>query len=302
MKKQNHNLEKAALAIPDILEKNKLLTPYKLFQAKRDWKQIVGPKIAQYSYILAFDGSAAIVAVLNSVWMSQMFMYKQKIIEKINEYIHDSVIDDIRFVRRGRRPDYFTYATVSGEEEYSLEMNVKGIVLPEETVRRIQDDVKNIPDALKERIVKLRFIQEKRRLAAMKNNKRQCPNCGRWLDAGESVCYLCRLKERHHKKIDIYRIVTKMPWLTLEEMKHNGYIPKDNPMYTELYNEVKRECIYKCIHRIYCDCEFEEDGMMLAMLITGRHPVEITDEFIRNLTKKYRRKDDVPSCRRPADG
>ena len=78
-------MEKAGLSIPKILERNRLLVPYKLYQAKLDWKTIVGPQIAKYSYIQGFDESVVQVAVLNSVWMNQLFMYKKKIIEAINE-------------------------------------------------------------------------------------------------------------------------------------------------------------------------------------------------------------------------
>ena len=110
-------MEKAGIAIPKILEENRLLTPYKLYQAKLSWSSIVGVQIAKYSYIQQFDQKTAVVAVLNSVWMNQLFMHKKQLIEKINTFIHEPYIRDIRFVRSGRKPAAVVYETFEGEEE-----------------------------------------------------------------------------------------------------------------------------------------------------------------------------------------
>ena len=42
MVKRTHEMGKAGLSIPAVLKENKLLTPYRFFQAKRDWPQIIG--------------------------------------------------------------------------------------------------------------------------------------------------------------------------------------------------------------------------------------------------------------------
>ena len=127
---------------------------------------------------------------------------------------------------------------------------------------------------------------------------RQCPSCGRWLEKGEELCFICRLRARQEKKKAVYATVMDMPWLTLDELKAYGMIGDEGRLYEELYNEVRRECIYKYMERIYHGCDTPEDDMMLALLITRRNPTEMTDAFIRNLTEKYRRKSDVSSHRR----
>ena len=94
-------LKKAGLAIPKVLEQNRLLLPYHLYQAKRDWKQIAGEQIAKYSYILDFKDKQVIIAVMNPVYMNYLFMYKNKIIEEINSYVGHRAIADVRFVKKG---------------------------------------------------------------------------------------------------------------------------------------------------------------------------------------------------------
>ena len=78
MEERSLELKKAGLAIPKVLEKNRLLLPYHLYQAKRDWKQIAGEQIAKYSYILDFKDKQVIIAVMNPVYMNYLFMYKNK--------------------------------------------------------------------------------------------------------------------------------------------------------------------------------------------------------------------------------
>lgn len=298
MEERNHKMEKAGLSIPKILERNRLLVPYKLYQAKLDWKTIVGPQIAKYSYIQGFDESVVQVAVLNSVWMNQLFMYKKKIIEAINEYIKEPFVTDIRFVRSGRKPPAVTYANTAGEEEEGFDVRVGNARLSEETVRRIRQETAALPEAIQEKMAQLRFAQAKRQTAYQAAGVRQCPSCGRWLEKGEELCFLCRLRARQEKKKAVYATVMDMPWLTLDELKAYGMIGDEGRLYEELYNEVRRECIYKYMERIYHGCDTPEDDMILALLITRRNPTEMTDAFIRNLTEKYRRKSDVSSYRR----
>lgn len=294
-------LEKAGMAIPRILEEHKLLTPYKLYQAKLSWSSIVGEQIAKYSYIQQFDGRTVIIAVLNSVWMNQLFMHKKNLIEKINAFIHEEYIEDIRFIRSGRKPEKIVYEKLDGEEELFPEENLNNIVLSKELVDKIHQETAQLPGNLQEKIRQLRFMQEKRKIVYIKDGKGICPHCGRFLQTGETICYLCRLEIRQKKKKQLHDVLIKMPWLTLEEMIQHGYIPQGKKIYVELYNEIRRDCIYRYLERIHHNCDTAEDDMMLALFITRKKPAEMTDSFIHNLSEKYRRKEDVLTHRRQSD-
>lgn len=290
------------MAIPKILEEHKLLTPYKLYQAKLSWSEIVGVQIAKYSYIQQFDGQTVIVAVLNSVWMNQLFMHKKQLIEKINTFIHESYIRDIRLVRSGRKPAAVVYEKLDGEEERAFPAeNLNNIILPKELVDKIYQETAHLPSRLQEQIRQLRFLQEKRKVAYMQAGRSVCPCCGRFLQPGETICYLCRLEIRQKKKKQLHDILIKMPWLTVEELTQHDYIPQGKKIYVELYNEIRRDCIYRYIERIHHNCDTAEDDMMLALFVTRKNPTEMTDSFIHNLAEKYRRKEDVSTHRRQSN-
>ncbi|OKY53592.1 hypothetical protein BSR42_06870 [Megasphaera cerevisiae] len=303
MEERHHKMEKASLSIPKILEKNKLLLPYQLYQVKLDWKKIAGPQIAKYSYIQNFEKNDVIIAVLNSVWMSHLFMYKKKLIEDINAYLQRDFIHDIRFVRRGNLPVKAVYDTVRGNNDTEeVTVNIKNIVLPESSVHMIRKETSVLPDGIRDKMAQLRFMQEKRRIAYEEKGIKRCPHCGRWLHKDEKLCLICQLAERQKMKMRLYSILIQMPWLTLEDMETYGYIPEKSNVYTLLYNEVRRDCIYKYIERVHHGYDNPEDDLFLALFITRKNPSELTADFIYNLTEKYRRKEDVPSYRRKSNG
>lgn len=299
MDKRNHELEKAGLSIPEILAKNRLLVPYKVYQAKLNWADIVGKQIAKYSYVKDFYKNLLIVGVLNPVWMNQLFMYKQEIIHNINAYLGEEIIHDIRFIKSGKKPPKVVYETLDGTENEDLpHVPIKQIVIPTADVEKIRHETKALPKGLQEKVTHLRFAQRKRQLAYETSGFQRCPTCGRWLSKGESQCLVCRLKVRQEQKKQVYDILQDMPWLTWDEVLQDGRILVGKAVYEELYNEVRRDLIYKCIEKIYHDYDAPADDLVLAMLITRKKPGELTDDFIRNLTATYRSKEDHVSTHR----
>lgn len=295
-------MEQVGLSIPTILEKNSLLMPYKLYQAKLDWSQIAGQQIAKYSYIKDYYDHEVIIAVLNPVWMSHLFIYKQKLIDGINSFIGQPFIKEARFIRSGKKPARIVYESVSGEKENCYPNgNLKNIVIPKDIVAAVRQETAYLPDALREKMEQLRFAQVRRQLAYGDEGFKACPHCGRWLSKGERVCYICRLQERQEKKKAVRQILEEMPWLTWEDMLAEGYIQGASKIGEELYNEVRRDCIYRLLEKIHNGYDTTDDDFCLAMFVTRKTPNLLTDKFIHNLTEKYRRKNNVSAYRRQSD-
>ena len=82
-----------------------------------------------------------------------------------------------------------------------------------------------------------------------------------------------------------------MPWLSLNQFAHEIGAGRSDRLYIELYNEVRRDCIYKLIERIHYDSDTPEDDLFLALFITRKTPVELTDDHVRNLANRYRKKE-----------
>jgi len=293
MDKRISRLDKAGKSIADVLEKNKLLFPYKMYQIKINWKYIMGPQIAKYSYIREFKKDTVVIGVLNSVWMNHLFLYKKKIIDTINNYAKEKIVQDIIFLRSGKKNDLPVYEMEDGvQEKVFPEINIKNMVLRDDVVEKINEETEYLPDNLKEKMRKLRFSQEKRKAAYRSEKFITCPKCGRWIKKEEKLCFLCRLKEKQAIKKNIYDILMGIPWLSYKELKEQVSCSE------LLYNEVRRDCIYRLIDKICTDSDTKEDDLFLALFIVRKDPSELTEKFIENLTEKYRRNKNVSSYRR----
>ena len=297
MNEQRKGMEKAGVAISRVLEQNRLIGSYRLHQVKLNWAAVMGPHIAKYSYVKEFQGTSAIIAVLNPVWMNHMFMYKDKIISTINEYCKDKLIQDIRFVRSGKVPPRVVYETEEGlETEIFPRQNIRQVVLSPEVVRHIREETASLPEKLRNKLEKLRFAQERRKAAYEAEHFVACPSCGRWMPKGEDICFLCYLKKRSAAKKQVYDVLMLEPWLSLQEVKERCECLED------IYNEVRRDCIYRLIEKIRFGGDTPEDGLRLALFVTRRDPADIPEAFVYNLIEKYRRKGNVSPYRRQSDG
>lgn len=64
----------------------------------RDWPQVVGPEIAERTAPQVIRGTVLWIAVSDSVWMQQLHLQKQALLEHINANIRGSEkISDVRF-------------------------------------------------------------------------------------------------------------------------------------------------------------------------------------------------------------
>lgn len=291
MEKRSLKLEKAGLAIPEVLAKHRLLLPYRMYQAKRDWKKIVGEQIAKYSYILDFKNNVIVIAVMNPVYMNYLFMYKNKIIEEVNSYVGHQAIADVRFVKKGKKPVQTVYETLDGEEKDVLpEGNIRQVILDDSTVANIHRETEKLPDGLRERVVQLRFAQAKRVKAYAVSGFIPCPSCGRWMAKGEKLCIFCRSAARHALKMKVRSVLEDMPWLSWEKMAEHLAVSIQDKAAEQAYNDVRRNLIYRYIEKVYYEYDSDADDLILALLITRRVPGDIPPKFIENLVAKYRRK------------
>ena len=286
---QMHDLEQAGLTIPYVLKTSKLLIPYRLFQVKRDWKRVMGDAIAKYSFIQDIDGHTVILGVLNPIWMNELYIQQNRLIQKINEEIGEDFVTAIRFVKSGKKPVRPNVSILDDDEE-EIPISLQNVVLPTKYVASVKKYANQYEPPLRDKIEKLLFAKEKKRLAIEQSGRKKCPRCGRWLKKGETLCLFCRLGERQHKKQLTYDLLIQAPWLSWQEFQQEMGLTTDIPTYHELYDEVRRDCIYKLIEKVRYESDMEEDDLFLALFITRKKPFELTDDHIRNLVKLYKPK------------
>jgi len=93
------------------------------------------------------------------------------------------------------------------------------------------------------------------------------------------------MAEREEKKVKLTAILNEMPWLTWEDVQSLYQIES---FQEKQYDEVRRNCIYRLIEKVYHNADTKEDDLFLSIFITRKKPHELTDRFIINLVNKYR--------------
>lgn len=286
---RGHELEQAGISIPHVLKTSNLLIPYRLFQVKRDWKRVMGEAIAKYSYLKDIDGHTVILGVLNPIWMNELYIQQNRLIHKINEEIGEDFVTAMRFVKSGKKPSHPDVSILEDDEE-EQSVSLKNIVLPTPYVEKVKAYAAKYPSPFREKVERLLFAKEKKRLAIAASGKKKCPRCGRWLQKGERICLFCRIDERNHKKRLTYDLLIQAPWLSWQEFQEEMALKDELSTYHELYDEVRRDCIYKLIEKVRYGSDTLDDDLFLALFITRKKPSALEETYIQNLCNLYRQK------------
>ncbi len=82
--------------LPQVLKSMNLEDRLKDIQLVQLWPQIVGDKIAQHARAININEATLFVVVDNPVWQAQLFLLKNKIIERFNK--SGANLKDIKFI------------------------------------------------------------------------------------------------------------------------------------------------------------------------------------------------------------
>ena len=128
--------------IHSILEKTlkglELDVPLKTYSIWGAWKEIVGEAIALQTQPRAIRNHILFIDVSHSTWMQQLQFLKPTLLGKINGFLGESLIEDIRF-KVGKIPQAVTpLPEKKKEREESLDR---------QTIDRVERLIENITDA-----------------------------------------------------------------------------------------------------------------------------------------------------------
>lgn len=111
--------------------------PLKAYSIWNAWKGIVGEPVSLHARPHAIRNRILFVEVSHSTWMQQLQFLKPTLLKKINDYLGEPLIEDIRF-RIGKIP---VAVTPSNKKEEEKEEN-----LSPQTMDRIEQLLQTITD------------------------------------------------------------------------------------------------------------------------------------------------------------
>jgi hypothetical protein len=273
------------------LKKMGLDKKYKVEKVFFYWQSIVGSEIAAHSSPESVNRGVLIVKVNNSVWIHHLMTLKEVIISKINDFIAEKVIYDIKF-QAGYLKNYQNYSELEIDDE-KLSLRLDNVILSKFDIEKV-DGIANLTTDVELRCkIKKILCKEFAFRKVKENNKwKSCPKCGTLCPQDQNYCTVCDINDRDRIKTEIRKLLNQAPWLDYKEC--NKYI---DCRITD-FRTIKNELIDKVRKDINND---QPDSMKIAiaaMLIYGIKPEAITEEFITSNLDKIRGKKNVFTFRR----
>ena len=83
--------------LKDALNGSKIQVDFHVYKLWQQWKDVVGPVIAENARPEAIKGKLLLVNVSSAPWMQQLQFLKAELMEKLNASLGQEVVSEIRF-------------------------------------------------------------------------------------------------------------------------------------------------------------------------------------------------------------
>ncbi len=198
------------------------------------WPEVVGELYKKSSIVYLKDRILYII-VDGPAYVQHMSMSKKKYVDKANELLEGSFIDDIK-IKLGRVSveEYFHEQKVEDKEvieDFDEEI--------EKEARELYKDIEDIE--LRERLIHLKLEAQKRDGYLEVRGYRRCTQCGSYHHIKEgSICSVCKNKSDQKKERDLFRMFQEDLYTTYEEA-----IDEITGLTQKEYNFIKRRKLDK---------------------------------------------------------
>ena len=183
---------------------------YMIHIIRKNWKKIVGDVIAEYSFPSFFSKGKLTVIVENNLIMSEMKMYRETILENVNEEFHGTAVSEI-YIKGGKIYNNRDIYNEHKETEETAEITAE----EKEKIERLFPDVEN--NELAERIKNIALNSKINEKILLKKGYIECERCGDLFLGEEEICIKCRNELENEKMGRIKKLIEKNPVISYRE-------------------------------------------------------------------------------------
>ena len=183
---------------------------YMIHIIRKNWKKIVGDVIAEYSFPSFFSKGKLTVIVENNLIMSEMKMYRETILENVNEEFHGTAVSEI-YIKGGKIYNNRDIYNDHKEKEETAEITAE----EKEKIERLFPDVEN--NELAERIKNIALNSKINEKILLKKGYIECERCGDLFLGEEEMCIKCRNELENEKMGRIKKLIEKNPVISYRE-------------------------------------------------------------------------------------
>lgn len=247
------------------------------------WRKIVGDDISAHTYPILVQSGILVISVNNSVWCHHLSMMKESIIAKINEFIGEKLIIDIRF-QAGNLKNCQKQENNETNEQVNNKHKIDKVKLDTADLQVINETVEHVHDKyLKQKLVRVMRKDFTSKKIKKQNNWHQCASCTVFCPPDQTHCTMCKLTKKHEVIIKIISTLKQIPWIHHHEL--NEHIPCTD----EEFHQAKYTLV-SSIGRAIQDGDSDKFNIMtFIMLTTGAKIEAINEAAIKKTLEKFRR-------------
>lgn len=269
--KRYGDLESAAKTVEDIegvLHGNDAFQ-FWLFQKR--WPEIAGKTMAEESFISHREGKILFLGVTNSVWMQEIVIRRETLLQKIREDEYGKRFTEIRpIVAKKKREETGGtpgIAKLLKEDTAAASLEEKEIFWIKCWTRDYveKEELRPVFEQLMENTLRHRKTEIAR-------GWKPCEKCGTLCPPEEKKCAFCRAEEEKEKKGKILRALRENP-----ELLYKDVLMKIPCTYAE-FSDARDILIHRYKENYYQGCGTEEEIRRLLSLLTHKPFEEISRE------------------------
>ena len=276
-------MEKVANILANTIKHMGLQKKYNAQSVIAHWRKIVGDDISSHTYPVLVQSGILVISVNNSVWCHHLSMMKESIIAKINDFIGEKLILDIRF-QAGNLKNGPKQENNEIDEQPNTQYKIGKIKLDAADIQMMNETVEHVHDKyLKQKLLRVMRKDFMSKKIKKQNNWHQCASCAVFCPPDQSHCTVCKLANKHQVIIKIISTLKQIPWIHHHEL--NEHIPCTD----EEFHQAKYTLV-SSIGRGIQDGDVDKFNIMtFIMLTTGAKIEAINEAAIKKTLDKFRR-------------
>lgn len=268
-------LERVSKTVSDI---NAVLSGNEAFQFwlfQKRWEQIAGKALAEESYIGRKEGDTLFIYATNSVWLQEILMHRDLLLQRIREDEYGKRFNDFRAsMAEKKREPYVKEALPGVTVDFSFEPDSQKIFLEDEEISWIhswvsahvtKEELHPIFENMMKNILR-------RKKWALEKGWKECPNCGNLRPPEEELCGICRLEQEKKVKNQLILLLKEKPEIQYQDATSAV------PCTLGEFSEARDILIHRYKENFYHGFSKDDEIRRLLSLLTHRPFSEISRE------------------------
>lgn len=282
-------MERVTSILPQTMRKLGINRQFTIHSVIAHWQEIVGADIAAHSAPRELRGSLLFVTVDTSVWCHHLSMMKIGIMDKINTYAREKLVQDIRF-QAGYLKNCQNQDT--DMQENIPVYNLNKIPLEEAEVQTIHETLEGLEDKyLRRKLLRIMRKDYALRKVKAKTRWQPCADCSALCPPGDTRCTVCKIQHKEKSVTKLIQLLKEVPWMKYPEAQE--HIPCSEFEFLT----AKSLLVAAITQDLRNGMEDRLKVMTYIMLSTGAKIEALNEAIINKTMEKFRRKKDVFASR-----